>query len=96
MTFSLSRARMEKILGAGSGRAVALLSLRLGTSVSAALGGKDREDADTWHTQISSVGQPDGTDGVELGVVGVGLSWWLCSGRGSSCVLFWSVCGSLS
>lgn len=59
---------MEKIL-AGSGRTVALLSLRLGTPVSAALGGKDREDAGTWHAQISSVGQPH---------VGMALSWgWL-------------------
>lgn len=59
-TFSLSHARMEKILGAGSGHAVALLGLRLGTPVSAALRGNDLEDAGTWHAQISSVGQPDG------------------------------------
>jgi hypothetical protein len=51
---------MGKILGAGSGRAMALLGLRLGTPVSAALGGKDLEDAGTWHAQISSVWQPDG------------------------------------
>lgn len=41
MTFSLSSARMDKILGVGSKRAADLL----GTPASAALGGEDREDA---------------------------------------------------
>lgn len=56
MTFSLSRARMEKILGAGSGCAVDLLGLQLGTPVSAALGGKDRENAGTWYARRGSLG----------------------------------------
>lgn len=56
MTFSLSQARMEKILGAGSGCAVDLLGLQLATPASAALGGKDHENAGTWYARIGSMG----------------------------------------
>lgn len=59
VTFSLFHAGMEKILGTGSERAVDLLGQRFGSPVSAALGGKDREDVSTWHAQISSMGQPE-------------------------------------